>query len=82
MHKHSLIFDPLGIPSIAPARGRSPMTGIWLATTFTGNLIAGWLGNLWSGMEKVKFFPIIAVLAAVAGVVIASPFNGTIETYS
>jgi hypothetical protein len=21
-----------------------------------GNLIAGWLGNLWSGMEKVKFY--------------------------
>jgi hypothetical protein len=38
MHKHSLIFDPLGIPSIAPTRGRSPMTGIWLATIFHGRL--------------------------------------------
>jgi hypothetical protein len=30
-------------------------------------------------MEKVKFFLIIAVLAAVAGVVIASPFNGLLK---
>ena len=38
-----------------------------------------WLaGGLWSGVEKVNFFLMIAVLAAVAGVVIAA-FNGPLK---
>ena len=44
--------------------------GLWLATSFTGNFIAGWLGSFWSGMDKATFFMMIAGVALVAGAVI------------
>jgi POT family proton-dependent oligopeptide transporter len=44
--------------------------GIWLATSFTGNFVAGWLGSLWSAMGKPEFFAMIAAIAAAAGVAI------------
>ena len=48
----------------------SMMMGLWLATSFTGNLIAGWLGSFWSAMDKASFFLMLAGLAALAGIVI------------
>ena len=50
------------------------MMGVWLATSFVGNFVAGWLGSLWSGMDKATFFLLIAAIAAAAGVTIAA-FN-------
>ena len=44
--------------------------GLWLATSFTGNFIAGWLGSFWSGMDKSTFFLMIAGIALLAGAVI------------
>jgi POT family proton-dependent oligopeptide transporter len=49
----------------------SLMMGLWLATSFIGNLIAGWLGGLWTGMDSAKFFLMIAAFAAAAGVATA-----------
>jgi proton-dependent oligopeptide transporter, POT family len=46
------------------------LMGFWLATSFAGNFIAGWLGGFWSGMDKIMFFLMIAGIAAVAGAVI------------
>ena len=46
------------------------MMGVWLATSFTGNFLAGYLGSFWSGMAKGSFFIMIAVIAALAGLVI------------
>jgi POT family proton-dependent oligopeptide transporter len=43
------------------------LMGVWLATTFPGDLLAGWLGTFWSGMAKPNFFLMIAILAALAG---------------
>jgi proton-dependent oligopeptide transporter, POT family len=43
---------------------------LWLAMSAAGNLIAGWLGSLWSTMDKVSFFLMLAGLAALAGIVI------------
>jgi POT family proton-dependent oligopeptide transporter len=40
---------------------------VWLATSFTGNLVAGYLGSFWSGMAKSDFFLMIAIIAALAG---------------
>jgi POT family proton-dependent oligopeptide transporter len=48
----------------------SMMMGVWLATSFVGNFLAGWLGSLWSTMDKGRFFLMIAAIAAFAGVVI------------
>jgi POT family proton-dependent oligopeptide transporter len=44
--------------------------GVWLATSFLGNFIAGWLGSFWSGTEKRDFFLMIAAIAAAAAAVI------------
>jgi POT family proton-dependent oligopeptide transporter len=65
-----LYLSPIGlslVSKIAPARVLSLMMGIWLATSFVGNFLAGWLGSYWSSMDKVNFFLMIAAIAAAAG---------------
>jgi POT family proton-dependent oligopeptide transporter len=69
-----LYLSPIGlslVSKVAPARMLSLMMGLWLATSFAGNLLAGWLGGLWSSMDSASFFLVIAALAAAAGVVTA-----------
>jgi POT family proton-dependent oligopeptide transporter len=46
------------------------LMGVWLATSFIGNFLAGYLGSFWSSMDKVNFFLMIAAIAAIAGAVI------------
>jgi POT family proton-dependent oligopeptide transporter len=58
------------VSKVAPAGMVSRMMGLWLATSFTGNIIAGRLGGFWSAMDKVSFFLMLAAIAAVAGIVI------------
>jgi proton-dependent oligopeptide transporter, POT family len=60
------------VTKLAPARLLSMLMGVWLATSFVGNFLAGWLGSLWSGMEKPQFFLMIAAAAALAAVTIAA----------
>jgi POT family proton-dependent oligopeptide transporter len=60
------------VTKVAPARAVSMMMGVWLATSFTGNLLAGYLGSLWSGMAKSHFFLMIAIIAALAGLAVAT----------
>jgi POT family proton-dependent oligopeptide transporter len=60
------------VTKLAPAKLLSMMMGVWLATSFTGNFIAGWLGSLWSGMEKPQFFLMIAAIAGLAAASIAA----------
>jgi POT family proton-dependent oligopeptide transporter len=58
------------------------MMGIWLATSFTGNFLAGWLGSLWSRMGKPEFFLMIAAISAFAGVMIFAcrwPLRGALR---
>jgi len=67
-----LYLSPIGlslVSKIAPARIISTMMGLWLATSFIGNFVAGWLGSFWSLMDKTSFFIMIAAVAACAGVV-------------
>jgi POT family proton-dependent oligopeptide transporter len=68
-----LYLSPISLSLVskaAPVRMLSTMMGLWLATSFTGNLIAGWLGSFWSAMDKTSFFLMLASLAALAGIVI------------
>ena len=68
-----LYLSPIGlslVTKVAPARCLSMMMGVWLATSFTGGFLAGYLGSFWSGMAKSQFFLMIAVIAALAGLVI------------
>jgi POT family proton-dependent oligopeptide transporter len=68
-----LYLSPIGlslVSKVSPGRVVSMMMGVWLATSFVGNFIGGWLGSYWSGMGKVSFFLMIAGVAAFAGLVI------------
>jgi POT family proton-dependent oligopeptide transporter len=68
-----LYISPIGlslVSKVAPVRMVSMLMGLWLATSFTGNFIAGWLGGFWSAMDKTMFFLMIAGIATVAGAVI------------
>ncbi|MDR3435963.1 peptide MFS transporter [Telmatospirillum sp.] len=68
-----LYLSPIGlslVSKVAPGRILSMMMGVWLATSFAGNFLSGWLGSFWSSMDKAAFFLMIAAIAAGAGVVI------------
>ena len=68
-----LYLSPIGlslVTKIAPARCLSMMMGVWLATNFTGGFLAGYLGSFWSNMAKSNFFLMIAIVAALAGLVV------------
>jgi POT family proton-dependent oligopeptide transporter len=76
-----LYISPIGlslVSKVAPARMVSMLMGFWLATSFTGNLTAGWLGSFWSRMDKVMFFLMIAGIAMCAGAVILA-FNRPLQ---
>jgi POT family proton-dependent oligopeptide transporter len=68
-----LYLSPVGlslVTKVAPARILSMMMGVWLATSFVGGFLAGYLGSFWSRMEKPHFFLMIAAIAVLAGVLI------------
>ena len=52
------------VTKVAPARVLSMMMGVWLATSFVGGFLAGYLGTFWSSMSKPAFFLMLAVIAA------------------
>jgi len=58
------------VSKVAPARMLAMLMGAWLATSFIGNFVSGFLGSFWSTMEKPDFFAMIAAVAAGAGLVI------------
>jgi POT family proton-dependent oligopeptide transporter len=80
-----LYLSPISLSLVskaAPARMLSMMMGLWLATSFTGNIMAGWLGSFWSAMDKTSFFLMLAGIAALAGLVIFAfnrPLKGILE---
>jgi POT family proton-dependent oligopeptide transporter len=59
------------ITKAAPLSLLSMMMGLWLATSFIGNFLAGYLGTYWSSMAKGDFFLMLAVISAAAGLAIA-----------
>ena len=68
-----LYLSPVGlsfVTKVAPARLISLMMGVWLATSFTGGFLSGYIGSFWSRMDKPEFFLLVAGVAAVAGVMI------------
>ena len=68
-----LYLSPVGlslVTKIAPIRILSMMMGMWLATSFVGGFLAGWLGSYWNRMAKPEFFLMIAAIAACASAAI------------
>jgi proton-dependent oligopeptide transporter, POT family len=65
-----LYLSPIGlslVTKVAPLRILSMMMGIWLATSFTGGFLAGFIGSFWSRMAHAEFFLMTAAIAACAG---------------
>jgi POT family proton-dependent oligopeptide transporter len=80
-----LYLSPVGlsfVTKVAPSRILSMMMGVWLATSFTGGFLAGWLGSFWSRMQPAQFFLMIAAISALAGVMIFAcrwPLRGAVR---
>ena len=67
-----LYFSPIGLAltaRVAPPQVLSMMMGFWLATSFFGNLLQGYIGSYYSSMTKVNFFLLCAAVGAVAGTI-------------
>ena len=67
-----LYFSPIGLAltaRVAPPQVLSMMMGFWLATSFFGNLLQGYIGSYYSSMTKVDFFLLCAAVGAVAGTI-------------
>ncbi len=79
-----LYLSPVGlslVTKVAPARILSMMMGVWLATSFTGGFLAGFIGSFWSRMDKPEFFLLVAAIAALAGAMIIAchrPLKGAL----
>ena len=80
-----LYLSPVGlslVTKVAPARILSMMMGVWLATSFVGNFLAGYIGSFWSRMDKPEFFLVVAAIAALASAAIFAcrwPLRGTLR---
>ncbi len=69
-----LYLSPVGlslVTKVAPLHLLSMMMGVWLATSFIGGFLAGYLGTFWSSLAKTDFFLMLAVISAVASLMIA-----------
>jgi proton-dependent oligopeptide transporter, POT family len=68
-----LYLSPVGLSFVtkaAPLRILSMMMGVWLATSFTGGFLSGFIGSYWSRMPHTEFFLMVASIAAIAAVII------------
>ncbi|MFZ0423298.1 MAG: peptide MFS transporter [Xanthobacteraceae bacterium] len=68
-----LYLSPVGlsfVTKVAPLRMLSMLMGVWLATSFAGGFLAGFIGSYWSRMPHVDFFLLVAAIAAGAGAMI------------
>jgi POT family proton-dependent oligopeptide transporter len=80
-----LYLSPVGlslVTKVAPRHILSMMMGVWLATSFVGGFLAGWIGSFWSRMDKPEFFLMVGAIAALAGVVILAchwPLRGALR---
>ena len=67
-----LYLSPIGlalVARVAPQQILSAMMGLWFITSFTGNLLQGYIGTYFSVMTKEHFFELCGAIAAGAGVV-------------
>jgi POT family proton-dependent oligopeptide transporter len=66
-----LYLSPIGlalVARVAPAQILSMMMGLWFITSFTGNLLQGYIGSFFSQMDKVSFFLMCSAIGFAAGV--------------
>ena len=66
-----LYFSPIGLAltaRVAPPQIVSMMMGVWLMTSFTGNLLQGYIGSYFTRMDKENFFLLCAGVSLVPAV--------------
>lgn len=66
-----LYLSPIGmalVKDVSPARIVSMMMGMWLASSFIGNFLAGELGTLYNHMPKESFFLILCAIGMTTGI--------------
>ena len=71
-----LFILPVGLGlfgRLAPRGFEATAIAIWFFAGFVGNLLAGWLGSLWSQLSQPAFFGLIA-LVSVAAAALLLPF--------
>ena len=68
-----LYLSPVGlslVTKVAPVRIMSMMMGVWLAESFAGGFLAGFIGSFWSTMAKPQFFLLCTGVALAAALMI------------
>jgi len=72
------------VTKVAPVRLLSMMMGVWLATSFIGGILAGYLGTFWSSMTRPHFFLTLALISALAAAFVAAlrrPLDTTLRRH-
>ena len=72
-----LFILPVGLGlfgRLAPKGFDATAIAVWFFAGFAGNLLAGWLGTLWSDLSTPTFFAVIAAVAGIAAVLLL-PFE-------
>ena len=67
-----LCLSPVGlsmVTKLAPAKFMSLLMGVWLAASFIGNLLAGWLASFYDSWSLSTLFSVPAVASIVFGVI-------------
>lgn len=68
-----LYLSPIGLAlvyKVASPKIIAMMMGIWFATSFPGDILAGWLGTFWDKIEKSMFFLLMGAITGAAGAVL------------
>lgn len=67
-----LCLSPVGlsmVTKLAPAKFMSLFMGVWLAASFIGNLLAGWLASFYDSWSLTTLFSVPAICSIVFGVI-------------
>jgi len=81
-----LHFSPIAlslVSHVAPEGSRSALMGVWFTSMFLGNLLAGWLGSLWSTAPGVYFFLLMSALGLVGALMVEAarrPLGGLMSS--
>jgi POT family proton-dependent oligopeptide transporter len=78
-----LCLSPVGlsmVTKLAPARLMAALMGVWLASSFLGNIIGGYFAGLSEHWTKPVFFAVPGAILIVFGVIVWS-FAGQIKTW-
>ncbi len=65
-----LYLSPIGlslVTKVSPPRIVSMMMGMWLASSFLGNFLSGWIGTFYDDMTKDQFFLLLCAIGVSTG---------------